>query len=141
MIWPDTNSNLATRCSPVSNSGMRRVWQVVLPICGLLFFAMGTYFSMRWNSEVNRSRPARYFYWSSIKLDSDPLNKHPLANSTRPCSEGTEDCVDWEPQSIWVDASVAARTFFWVALPAFVVVRSSWEDWQGSESAKWFRLW
>ena len=100
---------------------MRRRWSLVLPLCGLTVFLIGTYGSFRFNREVFGNRPTRYFYWSSIRLDSDPLNRHPVPESVAPCKNGEENCVSWDPAYIWVDPGWGAKTFVLSALPAFVI--------------------
>jgi len=53
---------------------MRMRWRIILPTIGLLLFGGETYFSYRqWQMERS---PGRYFWWSSYRLDSDPLNHH-----------------------------------------------------------------
>src|SRR5215471_7579200 len=51
-------------------------WRLILPALGLLLFAGETYSSYRqWQMERS---PRRYFWWATIQLDSDPLNRHSL---------------------------------------------------------------
>lgn len=89
---------------------MRISWKVVLPLVGLLLFAGVTYRSTRgWHHASSR-----YFWWSSIPLDSTPLSKSESA-----CKEGVENCQEWGPQSIEVDAGLLARTLILSAIPAF----------------------
>ena len=100
---------------------MGRRWTLILPLCGLLCFAWGTYSSVRWNRAINPHRPSQYFYWSTIRLDSDPLNKHPQLHAPRPCAEAIEDCVAWDPESILIHPGVMAQVFFASAIPAFAL--------------------
>jgi hypothetical protein len=96
---------------------MRKRWSLVLPLCGLALFLLGTYASFRFNREVFGNRPTRYFYWSSIRLDSDPLNKHQYPYFL-PCKSGEADCV--EPQTIWVvEHGSVSMLLRLAALPAF----------------------
>ena len=49
-------------------------WRLILPTIGLLLFTRETYSSYRyWQIQ---SQPGRYFWWASIRLDSDPLNRY-----------------------------------------------------------------
>jgi hypothetical protein len=97
---------------------MRKLWSLALPVCGLALFLLGTYSSFRFNRELIGNRPARYFYWSSIRLDSDPLNEHQYPYFL-PCKSGEENCV--EPQTIWVEPGLVSILFKLAALPALIV--------------------
>lgn len=94
----------------MSNGDMRRRWQLILPVLGLLLFTGVSYQSLHGIPAANR-----YVYWASIPLDSDPLNRRTL-----PCEGGHGDC-SWAPDSIWVDPGVLARSLLISALPAFVI--------------------
>jgi hypothetical protein len=72
------------------------------------------------NREVFKSRPSRYFWWSSIRLDSDLLSKHPMVPTTT-CQDENKDCSTWDPVYIWVDPGWAEKTLVVSAFPAFVV--------------------
>ena len=96
---------------------MQKRWSLVLPLCGLALFLLGTYASFRFNREVFGNRPSRYFYWSSIRLDSDPLNEHHYPYFL-PCKSGEENCV--EPQTIWVEPGLLSMLLRLLALPAFI---------------------
>jgi hypothetical protein len=98
---------------------MRKRWCLVLPLCGFALYLLGTYGSFRFNREVFGNRPTRYFNWSSIRLDSDPLNKHQYPYFL-PCKSGEEDCV--EPQTIWgIEPGLLSMLLRLTALPAFIV--------------------
>jgi hypothetical protein len=84
---------------------------------GLTLFAVLSYSSLRWNIQVYKV-PSRYFWWSSIRLDSDPLNKHSKAPIS--CKQGAENCTDWEPEYIWIDPGWIHNALELLALPAFV---------------------
>ena len=90
---------------------------LILPIAGLLFFALGTYASVRFN-RLNRASTGKYFYWSSIRLDADPGNHRNAAPNL--CAAQN---LCWEPLSVWVDPGWLARTFIVSALPAFLIGR------------------
>src|SRR5262252_10981400 len=73
---------------------MRIRFSAFLPIAGLLLFAAVTYRSM----EVNQrgpDGPHKYYWWSSLRLDTDPLNKNP--KFTKPCKDGPGKCPEWTP--------------------------------------------
>ena len=101
----------------VSNNVVRMSWQCVLPVIGLLLFLLQSYESYRNNQ--NR-RFHRYFYWSSIRLDSDPLNKQYYTKETG-SDMASEERVAWDPEVIWVDPGWLSRLLMISALPAFVV--------------------
>ena len=97
---------------------MQKRLRVILPIVGLIFFSAVSYHSSRVNKEIQRV-PSRYFWWSSIRLDSDPANKRILA--TAPCKDGKEDCVKWDLADRWVDPGLLETFLMLSAFPAFVV--------------------
>jgi hypothetical protein len=88
---------------------MRMRWKVVLPLVGLLLFAGVTYYSTRLHHASSR-----YFWWSSIPLDSTPLSKSESA-----CKEGVENCQEWGPQSIVVHSGLLPKALILSAIPAF----------------------
>jgi hypothetical protein len=97
---------------------MRIHWRVLLPTCGLLLFAFGTF-------ELYRDQPVRggrYFWWASIRLDTDPLNKR-VASAQIACKQevsGTsESCLLTDPIDIWIEPGWLARVLILAALPAF----------------------
>ena len=92
-----------------------------MPASGLILFTALSYHSLRVNREVFKSRQSRYFWWSSIPLDSDPLNQHPIVPTTTTSQDGIEDCTPWDPVYIWVDQGWAETTLVISAFPAFVV--------------------
>lgn len=90
-----------------------------MPVAGLILFSGVTYSSFRMNRETQR-RPSRYFWWSSIRLDSDPANK--LVRGTTACKDDKETCVTtWDLQDRWVDPGWLTEFLMLSALPAFVV--------------------
>ena len=92
-------------------------WRFVLPAVGLMLFAVLSYHSHRWNVQFHQG-PNRYFWWSSIRLDSDPLNKHHKAQIS--CDQGVQECADWGPEYIWVTPGWIDKAFLLFALPAFI---------------------
>src|SRR4051812_12362825 len=98
---------------------MRVGWRLILPVFGLLLFALGSYEAFA-NLPSNHGR---YLWWSSIRLDSDPLNKR--YSSEKPvCTQnpdGSVDCVWTEPMTMCVYPGWLARFLFVTALPAFLI--------------------
>ena len=95
----------------VSNLCMRVRWKAVLPLLGLIYFAVLTSHDVRWNQLHQDAR--RYFCWSVIRLDSDPL-------ASAPCKSASEDCVNWEYPSIdFVTPGLLRNSLVLSALPAF----------------------
>jgi hypothetical protein len=99
---------------------MPKRWRIALPCIGLSLFIALTHSSLRMNREIQKRSPSRYFWWTSIRLDSDPLNRH-AKSTTTPCKNGEGNCVNWELRPIvWVDPSWLAKFLMLSALPAFV---------------------
>jgi hypothetical protein len=92
---------------------MRKRWRVVLPVIGIILFSVVSYHSLR----VDREIPSRYFWWSSIRLDSDPTNRRNWG--AIPCQGGKENC--WKLQTKWVDPGLLDQFLMLSALPAFAV--------------------
>src|SRR5437879_5402436 len=89
-------------------------WRIILPIAGLLLFAGETYESVRMNHRWNSPR---YFWWSFVRLDADPLNRHrPVVPS---CREAAENCNSWDLPLVIVDPGGLAKLVVWSGLPAF----------------------
>jgi hypothetical protein len=97
---------------------MRRRRRLVLPIVGLVLFAGETYHSVRTNREGS-SAPSRYFWWSFIRLDSDPGSKSPQVPA--PCKSGEEHCVSWDLPNRWIDPGWLSEWLMLSAAPAFIV--------------------
>lgn len=93
-------------------------WRVVLPIIGVLLFLGESYESVGMN---RKAQTGRYFYWSSIRLDSDPLNRNPRPLKLLPCEDQSENCVELYPGTIWgVEPGWLIKCFGLSALPAFL---------------------
>ena len=71
---------------------MRIRWRLILPVIGLVLFAIVSYGSFKRNRETGLANN-RYFWWSSVRLNSDPLNKHPRVPT--PCKDTIGDCINW----------------------------------------------
>ena len=93
-------------------------WRPVLCLWGLLLFGLLTYASVQGNREMRHGRHGRYFWWGSVRLDSDPLDKHP---PLEPCTQGQEGDCAWDPMYIWVDPGLLEKALVISALPAFLV--------------------
>lgn len=102
---------------------MRMRWRLILCIWGLTLFGLMTYGSLGENSRLNRFAggrhdQTRYFWWGSVRLDSDPLNKRPRLN---PCvDESNGNCI-FDPEYVWVGPGLMERAFVLTALPAFLL--------------------
>jgi hypothetical protein len=67
---------------------------------------------------LQQDHHGRYFWWGSVRLDSDPLNKRP---ALKPCVPKTdEECVG-EPLYIWVNPGLIERALTLSAFPAFLL--------------------
>lgn len=82
-------------------------WRWVLPSIALVLFAGITYRSLRIHRALGS--PSRYFWWSSIRLDSDPLDKKPHSLVS----------TEWDFRTIWVDPGWVDKLLLTSALPAF----------------------
>ena len=95
---------------------MRIRWRLVLPLAGLIAFAAVTKSSLDMNRETLQN-PSRYFWWSSLRLDSDPLNRRSPAR----CSNDEANCARWDLlQDTWGDPGWIAKGLMVSALPAFI---------------------
>ena len=83
-------------------------------------FGTVTYQAISWNRAVHHGT-SRYFWWSAIRLDTDPLNRHPKAQPAKRCANGEPDCVAWDPEYIWFHPGILPMTLVLSALPAFAV--------------------
>jgi hypothetical protein len=93
---------------------MRSHCRWVLPVIGLMLFGMESYDSYRLNRQLAPS-PHRYYWWSAIRLDSQPTK----AVETSPsCQSGTEDCI-FQPDFVWVDPGYASELLICSSLPGF----------------------
>jgi len=92
-------------------------WGNILPFIGLALFAMVSYQSARVNDQLQHS-PNRYFWWSSLRLDSDPLNQHPKPPER--CLYDPGHCANWDVSPRrnppgWLDRALVLSAF-----PAFL---------------------
>lgn len=94
---------------------MRHYRKFILPLLGLVAFGLASYNFFRLNRE---SHMIRYFYWSSIALDSDPLSKSETDLAS--CSTSTQEALCWEPGSIWGEPGWLSKSLMISAFPAFI---------------------
>ena len=101
----------------VFHLGMRKRWSIILPVAGLALFTVVSYRSALVNRELQRS-PNRYFWWSALLLDSDPLDQNPKPAAL--CQYEASHCANWEVPGKsgapgWLD-----RVLVFSSLPAFL---------------------
>lgn len=99
---------------------MKARWRLILPLSGLALFSAITYHSLRRDQEGYGNRPHRYFHWSYLRLDSDPLHRLSLPPQSGPCERGDADCIGFEPEFIWITPGWAEKALMVSALPAFL---------------------
>lgn len=103
----------------VSNLGMRMRWRPILCISGLILFGLLTFGSMRANRELRKlQHDNRYFWWGSLRLDSDPLNKR-LA--LKPCPQQSDEVCYGPLTDVWVTPGWIEKALILSAIPAFVL--------------------
>jgi hypothetical protein len=103
----------------VSDPGMKIRWRLALPIIGLMLFALVTYNSFHKSGRSYHLADSRYFYWSTLRLDSDPLKAPPAVPQA--CVDPTRECIEWPPY-LAPKPGIAASILAISALPAFLVV-------------------
>ena len=97
---------------------MQLRWSVILPVIGLILFVAVSYRSVRDNHK-EQDEPTRYYWWSSLRLDTDPLNEHPAP--AKPCENGKENCSSWNDlRARWVTPALLDRFLIVSSLPAFL---------------------
>jgi len=100
---------------------MRMRWRPGLCLWGVILFAFLTYGSIRTNRDLSRdlyhNHRSRYFWWGSVRLDSDPLNRYSMPE---PCTWKVRGDCGWDPGYIWVRPGIFERALLASALPAFV---------------------
>ena len=97
---------------------MRQRLRILLPVLGLVLFTAESYHSFREQSDIERA-PTRYFWWSAIRLDTDPMRKR--QQSSTPCLESKENCTAWELRDRWVDPGWLQIFLMFSAFPAFII--------------------
>jgi hypothetical protein len=97
---------------------MKARWRIALPLFGLVLFAVVTCQSIA-GERLLVHNEGRYFWWSGMCLNSDPLNKRWKEPALCECSHIAKDCV--EPISVDTYPSWVTRCLMILALPAFLV--------------------
>src|SRR5579863_4636046 len=97
---------------------MRIRWSGILSILGLILFAAVTYRSLPAN-EHERIAPRRYYWWSSLRLDSDPLNKN--SAPAVPCAAEIPNCSSGEFPNTKIAPGWLEKSLVVTAFPAFLV--------------------
>lgn len=98
---------------------MRIQWRIALPLVGLILFAFGTYESFG-PGRISHGT-GRYFWWSSLRLDRDPLNKHSRSATVVPCKDSTENCMTIDSIYVLVESGILAKCLILSSAPAFLV--------------------
>jgi len=96
---------------------MHMRWRLILPVIGLILFGEVSYGSFRFNRELGTT-PRKFYFWSSIRLDSDPMNQR--RKGAAPCKSENLGCA-WEPNWIWIDSGYLDKALMLTALPAFAI--------------------
>ena|SRR5215831_12450888 len=100
---------------------MRTRLTLVLPVIGLLGFYLVTYGAIRRDTDSGNGT-RKYFWWSSIRLDRAPLRT--VQPTGKPCGLRRDDCLEWDPEEIWVDPGWIVKTLVISAAPVFIVGKS-----------------
>jgi hypothetical protein len=93
-------------------------WKLTLPFLGLSLFAAQTVYSEHAQRELHQSSN-RYFWWSYIRLDSDPLARRIPA--PKASGNTTDNTTQWDLNEVRVDPGMLARLLIISAFPAFFV--------------------
>ena len=96
---------------------MRMRWRPILCLWSLTLFGLLTYGSFRVSSLNEPRHPNRYFWWGSVRLDSDPLSKRRVE---KPCVDSEELC-SFDPEFIWVTPGWVEIALTLTAFPAFLL--------------------
>lgn len=89
-----------------------------MPFIGLILFTAVTIRSAKLNDH-DESHPQKYFWWSSLRLDTDPLNEHPATNV--PCPDGKGNCASrYQLADRWIEPSLLDKAFVLSAIPVFL---------------------
>lgn len=101
---------------------MRKRWKLILPTLGLVLFGAVSYrsYESERSQQITHS-PSKYFYWSLIRLHSDPLNKRD--SSVAGCKGDEKTCVRWDLSVAdkWIEPALIDKVLILSALPAFFV--------------------
>lgn len=91
-------------------------WRLTLCLWGLVLFGLLTYASVLGNRELRHGRSGRYFWWGSIRLDSDPQGRR---SALEPCTPTQRGGCSWDAVFITVDPGWIQEALTVSALPAF----------------------
>lgn len=87
----------------------------------MILFGLLTYGSMRVNRGLHRlNHQGRYYWWGSVRLDSNPLNKQPMHPAVNPCAQDEQIC-GFNPESIWVTPGLMEWAFTLSSLPTYLL--------------------
>ena len=98
---------------------MNSRWRLALPVIGLMLFGLASYKSFHKGGRSYQVADSRYFYWSTLRLDSDPLKAPPPVQQA--CIDATRECIEWQTY-LAPKPGLAASILALSALPAFFVV-------------------
>lgn len=101
---------------------MRMRWRPTLCLWGLVLFGLLTSASVHINRDMRHGRQGRYFWWGSVRLDSDPSGRH---SKLEPCTQQANGDCAWEPMYIWVEPGLLEKALVISALPAFLLGRAA----------------
>lgn len=93
-------------------------WRPILCIRGLTLFGLLTYFSLRLGDGNESRHHNRYFWWGSVRLDSDPLGQRGMV---KPSSPELEEGCDFDPEYIWTTPGWIEKALELSAFPAFIL--------------------
>jgi hypothetical protein len=96
---------------------MRKLWSLILPLAGLLLFTVISYRSALVNDQTQKSS-SKYYWWSSLRLDSDPLNQN--LKPVNPCEDKKKDCANPEIANARIQPSWLDKMLIFSAFPAFL---------------------
>jgi hypothetical protein len=94
---------------------MRMRWRPILCLWGLTLFGLLTYGSLPRSDRNELRHHHRYFWWGSVRLDSDPLGV------VKPCSPELEESCDFDPQYIWTNPGWIEIALTLTAFPALIL--------------------
>ena len=92
-------------------------WRPILCLWGLVLFGLLTFASLQVNRAMLHDH-GRYFWWGSVRLDSDPLNERPASKLWK---EGTQENCPFVPEFIWVTPGWMETALTLSAFPAFLL--------------------
>ena len=76
---------------------------------------------MRMNDMYRPRHHGRYFWWGSVRLDSDPWNERQVSEL---CATGSEEGCSFDPEYIWVTPGWIEIALTLSAFPALILAVS-----------------